>query len=324
MIASDISQLIGNTPLLRLRKLSDGKHNVFAKCEFLNPGGSTKDRPAAAMVEMAASKGYLKPGGTIVEATAGNTGMGLAIAAARGGYKLIAVMTDKMSVEKVNILKAFGATVEICPYGVAPEDPRHFINRAIEIANSTEGGWYADQFNNFANLEAHYRGTGPELWRQCEGNIDAVIAGVGTGGTLLGITKYLKQKRSSIKVIMADPIGSILSSAVRHEIHDPKPYLVEGIGGDFLPALVDFSFIDHAIQVTDQDAIQSAHDIFRSEGIFVGASSGCILAAAKRYIEESAGPESENVAVILPDGGRSYISSIYSTEWCSRNGIYLS
>lgn len=317
-----IREAIGGTPIVRLSRFgADLDCELFAKCEFMNPGGSIKDRIGFYMVEQAEASGRLLPGGTIVEATAGNTGMGLAMAAARKGYRLIVVMTTKMSEEKVNLMRACGAEVVIVPYGVPPESPDSFINRAREIARKTPGAWLANQFENHANTDAHYYTTGPEIWEQTEGEFDALVAGLGTGGTLTGVGRYLKQRKPRIQLVLADPEGSIHAELWRTRTK-PKagPYYIEGIGGDFVPSIADLDLIDAAITVSDGEAIATALSLMQTEGIFAGGSSGCILAAARAFCANRRGLK---VLALLPDGGRSYLSTIFSAAWREEHGIEL-
>src|SRR5262249_53358805 len=241
-------------------------------------------------------------------------------AAAHYGYRLIAVMTTKMSKEKVNLLRAFGAEIEICPYEVPPDSPQHFIARARIIAAQTPGAWYADQFNNEANRAAHYRTTGPELWRQTEGSVGVRVGGIGTGGTLGGAGEYLKRQNPDIRIVLADPVGSILKDTLEGAAEPrPKGYLVEGIGGDFVPGLARLDIVDEAIAIHDREAIVTAKRVFREEGLFLGASSGCILAAAIKFADRRH-HRNLNVVALLPDGGRSYLSTIYNPEWLSAAG----
>lgn len=317
-----IQAAIGNTPIVALNRLGAGlRHRLYGKCEFMNPGGSVKDRIGFYMVEQAERDGRLRPGGTIVEATAGNTGMALAMAAAQRGYRFIAVMTTKMSIEKVRMMRACGAEVRVVPYGLPPDDPNAFTNYAKLLAAQIPNAWYVDQFNNVDNYWVHFKGTGPEIWNQCEGEIDVLVAGIGTGGTLCGAGAYLKTRKSSIRLVMADPEGSILRSAA--DGADPaeaRPYLVEGIGGDFLPGIANLASIDYSYTIPDSESVRTAVRLFRTEGIFAGASSGCILAAAIRFCRDYPG-EALNVLAILPDGGRSYLSTIYDPEWCVQHGL---
>ena len=322
-VVEDISAAVGNTPMVRLARY--GRHScatLYGKCEFMNPGGSIKDRIGFHMVAKAEAVGHLRPGGTIVEATAGNTGMGLAMAAALRGYKMIATMTTKMSGEKVGLLRALGVQVEVCPYETPYGHAQHFMSRARSIAAAIPGAWYADQFSNADNVEAHYRGTGPEIWRQMEGNVDVLVGGMGTGGSLSGAGKYLRELKSSIEIVLADPEGSVLKAAWGGLPQVPRPYRVEGIGGDFVPSNCNLDLVSEVVQVSDASAIQAAVDLFRAEGIFVGASSGAILAAALRYAGEERN-EGKRVVALLPDSGRAYLSTIYSESWRERYGIFL-
>jgi cystathionine beta-synthase len=317
-----IREAIGRTPIVRLSRFAaDLECELYAKCEFMNPGGSIKDRIGFYMVEKAELSGHLRPGGTIVEATAGNTGMGLAMAAARKGYRLIVVMTTKMSEEKVNLMRACGAEVVIVPSGLAPDNPDSFINRAKEIARTTPGAWLANQFESQDNVDAHYFTTGPEIWEQSGGDLDALVAGLGTGGTLSGAGKYLKERKPAIRLVMADPQGSIhaeyWASGMKGEA---KPYHIEGIGGDFIPPIADLDLVDVAITVSDRDAILAALRLMQTEGIFAGGSSGCILAAARAFCANLRGLK---VLAVLPDSGRSYLSTIFNPRWREARGIEL-
>jgi cystathionine beta-synthase len=322
-VLNSIAEAIGDTPLVQLSRFArESRHNLFAKCEFLNPGGSVKDRIAFYMVEHAELEGKLRPGATIIEATAGNTGIGLAMVAALKGYKLITVMTDKVSKDKVKILQKLGAQTVIVPAGRPPDHPEHFKNKAKHLAEST-GGWFSDQFNNADNVLAHYEITGPEIWRQMEGNVDAFVSGVGTGGTISGAGRYLREQNPSIKIVLADPVGSLLTGHVQQKPGTAGAYLVEGIGGDTVPENFHMDLIDEAIQVTDEESIKTAYSLMRTEAIFVGSSSGCTAAAALRFSKEWNGA-GKNIVVILPDGGRAYMSTIYDDDWLALKGILLS
>jgi Cysteine synthase len=313
-VVNSIAELVGNTPMVRLNKYCPSlKHNIFGKCEFMNPGGSVKDRIAFHMVAEAEKSGRLKPGGTIIEATAGNTGIGLALVAALRGYKLITVMSEKVSKDKVNLLRALGSETIVLPGGKPISDPEHFMNRARTLAAET-GAWLADQFFNESNVEAHYQTTGPEIWEQMNGKVDALVAGVGTGGTLTGAGGYLKERNADVKIVLADPVGSMLADLVKGEESSSSSYIVEGIGQDFVPGNFDTSLVDAVVQVSDADAIGAAKELLRSEALFVGSSSGCIVSAAVTYGMglEGAG---KNIVAILPDGGRGYVSTIYDDEW---------
>jgi cystathionine beta-synthase len=317
-----IREAVGMTPIVRLRRFAPGGGGeLYAKCEFMNPGGSIKDRIGFHMVEQAERRGLLRPGGIIVEATAGNTGVGLAMAAAQKGYKLVVVMTTKMSEEKVSLMRACGAEVVVVPYGLPPDSPDSFINRAKAIAAERPGAWFADQFANRDNFDAHYTQTGPEIWEQTGGELDALVAGLGTGGTLCGAGAYLKERKPSLKLVMADPEGSIHQRVWESgDAGGARPYLVEGIGGDFVPPIARLDLVDAAYSISDREAAATALRLLREEGIFVGGSAGCILAGALRFCER---PEARGLKVlaILPDGGRAYLSTIYNSGWRAEHGL---
>ncbi|MBU6452261.1 MAG: cysteine synthase family protein [Cyanobacteria bacterium REEB67] len=322
-VMSSIADAIGRTPMIRLQRFgADRGHNLLAKCEFLNPGGSIKDRIAWYMVEQAEKKGLLEPGGEIIEATAGNTGIGLAMAAALKGYKLTTVMSAKVSLDKVNMLKALGSQVVITPIGLSADHPDNFVNTAHALAQE-RGAWLADQFNNEDNVEAHYQLTGPEIWEQTEGTIDVLIAGAGTGGTLSGAGKYLKEKKASLKVVLADPIGSVHCDRFHRLQSKSSSYLVEGIGGDIIPQNLNLQILDDAISIGDEEAISTAYALMKKEALFVGSSSGCIAAAALRYCAklEAQSGERQTIVAILPDGGRAYMSTIYDDKWLKSKNV---
>lgn len=317
-IANSLEELIGNTPIIRLSRFCQSenlKHTILGKCEFLNPGGSVKDRIAFHMVRKAEETGKLKPGGTIIEATAGNTGIGLAQVAAVRGYKLITVMSEKVSKDKVNFLRALGAETVVLPGGKPISDPDNFMNRARKMAEDT-GAWLANQFYNETNAEAHYQSTGPEVWTQTGGEVDALVAGVGTGGTLSGTGRYLKEQKREVQVVLADPIGSSLADLVEGNESKSGSYLVEGIGQDFIPGNFDISLVDDVVRVADKDAVEMSKKVLATEGLFLGSSSGCIIAAAVEYARRLSG-DNKNIVAILPDGGRGYLSTIYNEEWLS-------
>ena len=312
--SSSIANLVGNTPLVRLSRFGAGlEHQLLGKCEFLNPGGSVKDRIAFHMVRKAEESGQLRPGATIVEATAGNTGIGLALVAALRGYKLVTLMSDKVSIDKVKLLEALGAETVILPGAKSLDDPEHTLNKARAIAQE-RGGWFADQFFNSSNVEAHYSGTGPELWEQTNGDIDVLVVGVGTGGTLTGAGRYLRERKPSIKIVLADPVGSMLADLVNGRSTSSSSYIVEGIGQDFVPGNFDMSLVDDAIQVPDEDSVAAAKRLLQTEAMFVGSSSGCIASPAVSYAKRSEG-KNKTIVAILPDGGRGYISTIYDDVW---------
>jgi cystathionine beta-synthase len=311
----NILGLIGNTPLVKLNRLARNvKAQVYAKMENLNPGYSVKDRIGVAMIEAAEHEGILKPGGTVIEATSGNTGIGLAIAAAVKGYKCIFVMTDKASVEKSRYLKALGADVVITPVSAKPGTPDHYVSTAKRIASETPNSFYPDQYSNPANPEAHYRTTGPEVWRQTEGKITHFVAGLGTGGTISGTGRFLKEKDPSIRIIGADPYGSIFKTFKETgKIVEATPYLVEGIGQEIVPPNVHIKYVDEVINVTDRESFEMSRMLGRLEGIFCGGSTGTNLAAALRV----AGNLDENAIVvfIVCDTGEHYLSKHHSDEW---------
>ncbi|MER9262523.1 cysteine synthase family protein [Mesorhizobium sp. M0619] len=310
--SKEIAGLIGNTPLVRIGSLTAHvSHNLWAKCEFMNPTGSVKDRAAIAMIRAAEQARQIVPHTSVlVEATAGNTGVGLA-AVAGSQYRLKCVLTDKFGPDKVNLLQAWGAEVIICPSNVDHSDPQFWLNTAQSLGNE-DHHFYIDQFSNPANPEAHYRTTGPEIWEQTSGKIDAVVAGFGTGGTLMGVARFLKERRPEIRIIIADPIGSILRCPP--EELTPKPYLVEGIGSSFFPTLFDPTLVDQVISVSDVESFEMCIKLARQEGLFVGGSAGCAVAAAVKYLSCSSNRPA-NIVTILPDGGDRYISTIYSPKW---------
>jgi cystathionine beta-synthase len=307
--------LIGNTPLVKLHRLTQGiKATVFAKMENLNPGYSVKDRIGLSMIEAAERDGSLKPGGTIVEATSGNTGIGLALAAAVKGYRCIFVMTDKSSVEKVRYLKALGADVVITPVSAKPGTPDHYVTTAQRIAAETPNSFYPDQYSHPANPEAHYRTTGPEVWEQTDGRITHFVAGLGTGGTISGTGRYLKEKNPNIKIIGADPYGSVFKTYKETgNLVEATPYLVEGIGQQTIPDNVHIKYVDEVINVTDRESFDLSRQMGRQEGIFCGGSSGTNLAAALRVARNL--DETAVVVFIICDTGEHYLSKHHSDEW---------
>ena len=311
----NILGLIGNTPLIKLNRLArDIKAPVFAKMESLNPGYSVKDRIGVAMIEAAEREGLLKPGGTIVEATSGNTGIGLALAAAVKGYKCIFVMTDKASVEKSRYLKALGADVVITPVSAKPGTPNHYVSTAKRIAAETPNSFYPDQYSHPANPEAHYRTTGPEIWRQTEGKITHFVAGIGTGGTISGTGRFLKEKNPKIRIVGADPYGSIFKTYKETgNVVEATPYLVEGIGQEIVPPNVHINYVDEVINVTDSESFELSRQLGRLEGIFCGGSTGTNLAAALRVARTL--DENAIVVFIVCDTGEHYLTKHHSDEW---------
>jgi cystathionine beta-synthase len=318
---NSILELIGNTPLIKLNKLTKGfKASVFAKMESLNPGGSVKDRIGLSMIDAAEKDGSLKPGGTIIEATSGNTGIGLALTAAVKGYKCIIVVTDKVSIEKRNYLKAFGAEVVVVPKAAPHDSPEYYMNKAQTIANETPNSFYTAQYTNMANPDAHYRTTGPEIWEATDGKITHFVAGLGTGGTITGTARYLKEKNPKIKVIGADPVGSIGKEfKEKGTISEAEPYLIEGIGLDIIPEIMDFDLIDEVIDVSDFDSINICHRLTKEEGLFCGASSGTLAHVA---IETARSLDETGVVVfILCDIGERYLSKFHNEEWLKKNNM---
>ncbi|GAA3739522.1 cystathionine beta-synthase [Micromonospora maritima] len=311
----NVVELIGNTPLVRLRNVTEGiQATVLAKVEYVNPGGSVKDRIALRMVEDAEKAGILGPGGTIVEPTSGNTGVGLALVAQLRGYRCVFVCPDKVSQDKQDVLRAYGAEVVVCPTAVAPEDPRSYYNVSDRLAREIPGAWKPNQYSNPANPRSHYETTGPELWRQTEGKITHFVAGVGTGGTISGIGRYLKEaSEGRVKVIGADPEGSVYSGGTG------RPYLVEGVGEDFWPETYDRSIADEIVEVSDKESFEMTRRLAREEGLLVGGSCGMAVVGALE-VARKAGPD-DVVVVLLPDGGRGYLSKIFNDGWMARYGF---
>lgn len=323
-VYDDILQTIGKTPLVRLKRLGEALPcPIYAKVEYFNPGGSVKDRIAVNIIDEAERSGRLKPGGTVVEATSGNTGLGLAIVCAKRGYKAIFVLPDKMSQEKIHLLRAFGARVVITPTAVAPDDPRSNISVAKRLVEETPNAILANQYHNPENPRSHYLTTGPELWEQTGGKITDVVLGMGTGGTISGVGRYLKEQNPEIRIIGVDPAGSLLMETWQQG-HLPegafsKTYKVEGIGEDFLPSTLDLSVIDDVIRVNDKEAFLWARRLVKEEGIFCGGSSGSALAAAMQYGANL--PPDHLLVVLLPDSGSRYLSKFYDDKWMRENGF---
>ena len=314
-IKESILDAVGDTPLVRLSRLGQSlRPQLVAKIEAFNPGGSIKDRAAIALIEAAEREGSLKPGGTIVEPTSGNTGTGLAMAASLKGYRVIAVMPDKMSKEKIDLLRAYGAEVVVAPTEVPPDSPESYYRVADRLTEEIPGAFQPNQYRNMANPEAHYRTTGPELWRQSDGQITHLVAGVGTGGTITGVGRYLREQSPDIEIIGADPVGSIYSN------NEVKPYLVEGVGEDFWPETFDPSIVDRYITVSDKDSFLTTRRLAAEEGLLVGGSCGLAVHAALQVASELDDPEAM-VATILPDGGRAYLSKIFNDAWMRQYGF---
>ena len=323
--ANTILDTIGNTPLVRLNKITaDMPGLVLAKIESFNPGNSVKDRMAVKMVEDAEADGRLQPGGTIVEGTSGNTGMGLALAAIVKGYNLICISTDKQSKEKFDILRAMGAEVVVCPTNVPSDDPRSYYSVAKRLGEETPNAWYVNQYDNPSNAIAHYEQTGPEIWNQTEGKITHFVVGVGTGGTISGVGKFLKEKNSKIKIWGIDTYGSVFKKYHETGVFDKNeiyPYITEGIGEDILPENVDFSIIDHFEKVTDEDAAVYTRKLAREEGIFAGNSCG---AAVKGLLQlKNNFSKDDVIVVLLHDSGSRYIGKIYNDDWMSANNFTI-
>ncbi|HHC09400.1 MAG TPA: pyridoxal-phosphate dependent enzyme [Actinobacteria bacterium] len=313
-IHDDVVAAIGNTPLVRLRRLHP-PGNLVAKLEYLNPGGSSKDRIALAMIERAERLGLLRPGGTIVEPTSGNTGVGLAMVAALKGYRLVAVMADKQSKEKQDLLRAYGAEVVVCPTDVAPEDPRSYYSVADRLTREIPGAYRPDQYSNPANPQAQYETTGPEIWRQTDGEIGIFVAGIGTGGTITGVGRYLKERNPEVMVVGVDPEGSIYTAESDEDVHT---YLTEGVGEDFWPETFDPEIVDRYEQVTDAEAFAMTRRLVREEGLLVGGSGGMAIEGALRVAREF--PD-ELVVVVVPDSGRNYLGKIFDDDWMREQGL---
>ena len=319
----DITEAVGGTPLVKLRKLPQKygvEATILVKPEFLNPSGSVKDRMAVFALKEAVQAGELKPGGTIIEATSGNTGAAVAMFAAAHGYKAVLTIPDKMSREKIDMLKAYGAEVYVCPTVDDPDDPEHFYRVGLRLTEETENSYWLGQYFNRRNIEAHYRTTGPEIWEQLGERLDVLAGGIGTGGTVSGTGKFLKEKNPEIEVIAADPVGSIFYRYHKDRtLTKPATYLVEGIGEDMLCDSIDYDVIDRIYQVTDRESFTAARELTRTEGIFIGGSAGAALHAAFQHAK-NLGPD-KTVLVILPDSGIKYISKIFNDDWMREKGL---
>lgn len=316
---ASILDLVGNTPLVQLKKvIEDIPALMLAKVEYFNPGGSSKDRIGLYMIEAAEKAGQLKPGGTIVEPTSGNTGMGLALVASQRGYQCIFTCPDKVSQDKIDAMRAFGARVEMCPTAVEPEDPRSYYSVAVRLTEEIEGAFSPNQYFNQNNPLAHYETTGPEVWRQTEGKITHFIAGMGTGGTLSGVGRYLKEQNPKIQIVAVDPEGSLYSDP--SNIHT---YLVEGIGEDFMPETAHMQYVDEVIQIFDQESFDMTRRLPKDEGLFVGVSCGAAVVGAIRYAHKHQLDKDAVVVILLPDSGRGYLSKAFNDKWMQSVGLTL-
>ncbi|MCP4867603.1 MAG: cystathionine beta-synthase [Proteobacteria bacterium] len=319
-VYDNVLECIGDTPIVRLNRVTEGfKSNVFAKLEFMNPGGSVKDRIAVHMIDKAEERGEIRRGGTVVEGTSGNTGMGLAMAAAIKGYQAIFVMPDKQSMEKVQALRAFGAKVVVTPTAVEPEDPRSYYSVSTKLGTETPNAFFASQYHNPDNPEAHYLTTGPEIWEQMAQKIDVFIGGMGTGGTLSGVGKFLKEKNPNIKIVGVDPVGSIYYDYFKTgKMTEAYTYTLEGIGEDFLPSTMHLDVLDDCVRVTDKECFLMTRDLVRKEGIFCGGSSGAAVVGALKWLRNN-DVEGQEVLILLPDTGRQYLGKIFNDDWMKEN-----
>jgi cystathionine beta-synthase len=315
-ILPDVVAAIGNTPLVRLSRIHP-PGNLVAKLEHMNPGGSVKERIAVSMIDAAEEQGLLRPGGTIIEPTSGNTGVGLAMIGAVRGYRVICTVPDKVSKEKQDLLRAYGVEVIVTPTDLLPEHPDSYYGVARRLAKEIEGAFHPDQYSNPANPQAHYDGTGPEIWRQTDGQIDVLVVGVGTGGTITGAGRYLKDQKPRMLVVGVDPVGSIFTADSSDAVHQ---YLVEGVGEDFYPETVDLDLIDRWVTVTDEQSLSMTRRLAREEGILVGGSCGLAAYGALQVAEEH---HEALVVVILPDSGRGYLSKVFNDDWMIEHGFTI-
>lgn len=325
MYYNSILETIGDTPLVRLNELADGiEGTILVKVEYFNPGQSVKDRIGLKMIENAEEKGLIEPGGTIIEGTSGNTGMGLALAASIKGYNCIFTTTDKQSKFKIDLLRALGAEVQVCPTDVEPDDPRSYYSVAKRLSEEIPNSYYPNQYDNPSNTQAHYESTGPEIWEQTEGNVTHYVAGMGTGGTISGTSKYLKEQNDNIKTIGVDSVGSVYKKYFEtgeFDKNEIKPYLTEGIGEDIIPSNMDFDLVDAVVQVNDKNALLTTRDLAKKEGLFVGGSCGAAVYGALEYARNNEFGKDDLMVVILPDSGTRYVSKIFNDEWMAEQGF---
>ncbi len=318
-VSENVLELIGNTSMVKVHAMDTGPCELFLKLEYENPAGSIKDRIALKMIESAEQKGDIKPGDTLIEATAGNTGLGLALVAAQKGYKMLIIMPDKMSKEKIYSLQAMGAEVSLTRSDVGKGHPEYYQDIAARLAKET-GAYYINQFENPENTAAHYEGTAPEIWQQMNGNIDAFVCGVGSGGTLSGIGQFLKEKNPAVDIVLADPEGSILTGYVETgEFPEVGSWVIEGIGEDFIPDICDMSLVDCAYSISDKESLNSARELLAQEGIMGGSSTGTLLAAALRYCQSQSEPK--RVVTLVADTGNRYLSKMYNDAWMKEQGF---